>query len=218
MKFVVSFLLLFLFSIPAYCEGIIDTAVYKTGITILDEAITEEQYAKAGEFFINLAEKDNSNWLPYYYASLSFNLASEKIEEPKLKDGMIDKAEKHLDTALKLNPGEPELKIMKAFIYQARIMVNPATRGLSYSSRAGSILEEALRDDPGNPRAVMLKAYNIYYTPALLRGGAANALPVFEEAKKLFSTYKPVSDISPQWGEKETIVMINTCRSETAER
>ena len=195
-------------------EIIKDSTLYKTGVQLLNSAKTETQYLETAEYFLNIARTDSTCWLPYYYAGVCFNLASGENPNSIAKEEHIDRAEQELGKAVKLNPGETELVILQAFVLQARIQVNPAVRGMSYGPKAGSLLDEALKADPGNPRALMLKAYNIYYTPALLKGGPSNALPMFMDAKKMFASYVPDSEISPQWGEKETINMINVCEKE----
>jgi len=199
-------------------ENIKDSALYKTGVQLLEAADTEGEYVYAAEYFMKIAESDTAQWLPRYYAGVCFNMASGENQNGRLKEQLIDRAEGELEKALAINPDEPELIILQAFILQARIQVNPATRGMSYSSKAVSLLDKALKADPGNPRAVMLKAYNIYYTPALLKGGASNALPVFIKARKMFASYVPDSQISPQWGEKETLNMINICEKEISQK
>jgi tetratricopeptide (TPR) repeat protein len=204
------------FSLTQAAVIVKDSSVYKAGIQLLNGANTESGFLDAAEYFRKAADTDSTFWLARYYAGVSYNMASGENPNSKSKEELIDKAQKELDMALKLSPDEPELIILQAFIFLARIQVNPIGRAINYSPKAVSLLDKALGKDPGNPRAVMLKAYNIYYTPKLLNGGPSNALPVFEEAKKLFSSYVPESDISPQWGAKETINMINLCEKEVS--
>ncbi len=209
-----SLLLPWCIVMSSMAENNTDSALYKTGLKFLNSAETEAQFIEAADYFLKIAGTDSSNWLPYYYAGLCFNMASGSDPKSKAKDQLIDRAEKELEKAVKLNPGNPELTILQAFIWQARIQIDPIVRGMSYSSKANTLLDEALKADPGNPRAIMLKAFNIYYTPELLKGGASNALPVFIEAKKMFASYVPDSEIYPQWGEKETVNMISVCEKE----
>ena len=54
--------------------------------------------------------------------------------------------------------------------------------------------------NPENPRAKMLEAQGIFYTPEAFGGGKQKALPLIKEALAKFDAFKPSSDIMPNWG------------------
>lgn len=196
-------------------QPIQDSALYLTGMQMIDAALTESQYLDAAEFFESIVSEHESHWLAHYYAGLSYTLASHEIQDSKNRDLLIDKAQNEVDKALVLKPDEPEVLILHAFVFQARIQVDPVMRGLNYSTKANSMLQKALQADPENPRAQLLMAYNIYYTPAIFGGGAAKALPMFIEARDCFNTFKTESEFAPRWGIEETLQMIQLCTNES---
>jgi hypothetical protein len=110
---------------------------------------------------------------------LCYIRASDKEVDVTSKDKLLDKAQPLIDSAFTLSSDEPELNVLQAFLYQARIPVNPLIRGLSFSKKADVSLKKALAGDPDNPRAWSLIAFNIYYTPVPLGGGPQKALPLF---------------------------------------
>ena len=191
-----------------------DSSKYFKGIQMIASADSELEYQDAAEYFVRLSVEDSFHWLPHYYAGLCYTLSSDNDNEPKRRDQVINKAQHEVDQGLAISPSENELLILQAFVYQARILVHPLVRGLNYSLKAGSVLDKVLESDPGNPRALMLKGYNTYYTPAIAGGGPEKALPFFLEAQKNFGSFKPTSEITPRWGEKQTIEMIGNCRHE----
>ena len=134
------------------------------------------------------------------------------MEEDKERDAMLDKAQPLIDRAGKINPKEPEILVLQAFLYQSRIQVNPQFRGMTYSSKAEASLKKATEADDKNPRAWSLWGYNLYFTPALFGGGPDKALPLFEKAREKFRAFKPLMPFYPRWGEPENLHMIAECR------
>ena len=189
-----------------------DSTLYNPGIRLLEGSTTMDDYKNAASYFEQLASQNSEQWLALYYAGFSYIKASYKAQEDKLKDGLIDIAQPLIDKALILKPEEPELQVLQAFLYQARIQVNPEMRGLNYSLKADGILKKAVAADPVNPRAWSLMAFNIYYTPTAFGGGAKNALPVFIKAKEKFLSFSPLLPFMPTWGEPENQQMIVKCK------
>lgn len=214
MRFVFAFILIRGICGISLSQPLPDSSSYSLGLQLISSASTEEHYVQAAEFFRNYTGEHDSHWLAHYYAGLSYTLASHENQSAKLKDALIDEAQREVDKALEINPDEPEMLILQAFVFQARIQVNPEIRGLTYSMKAGSLLQKAKKASPDNPRAQLLLAYNTYYTPAIVGGGPANALPMFIKAREKFNTYRTSFTFAPQWGEQETIEMIDACRRE----
>ncbi len=201
-------------SIGSMAQTIRNASSYSAGLQMIESAQSGSQLLQAAEYFKKLALENEANWLSHYYTGFSYTMASYRWTMPDARDSLIDEAQKSIDNALELNPEEPELLILQALIFQARIQVSPQARGMNYSMKAASMLQEAKKKDPGNPRAQLLMAYNTYYTPEMVGGGPEKALPMFVRARELFDTYSPESDIHPQWGMAETLDMIETCKQQ----
>ncbi len=205
------YLIILFAGVRVACQSEADSGMYKAGIDILDKARTTENYLEAAFYFEHVASEYPKQWLACYYVALSYIQASQKALASNYKDQLTDKAQPFIDKAFLLKPGEPEIQILQAFLYQTRLQVNPQSRGLAYSQKAEASLKKAMAGDPDNPRAYFLMGCNIYYTPVMLRGGPKNALPMFIKARDKFRSYDPVLTFMPEWGEKENRGMIISC-------
>jgi tetratricopeptide (TPR) repeat protein len=199
--------------ISIHSQQLADSAAYTAGIIMIRNAKTANDFKQAATYFENLSAQNPSHWLSPYYAALCYIQASHKVEENKERDGMLDRAQPLIDKAIKKNPGEAEIMVLQAFLYQSRIQVNPQIRGMTYSSKAEASLKKASEADDKNPRAWSLLGYNLYFTPALFGGGPEKALPFFEKARDKFRTFKPLMPFYPVWGEPENLHMIAECKS-----
>jgi tetratricopeptide (TPR) repeat protein len=210
--FILFFMLNGLF-ISIHSQQLSDSAAYNSGIIMIGNAKTANDFKLAATYFENLSIQNPSHWLSLYYAALCYIQASHKVEEDKERDGMLDKAQPLLDKAGKKSPKEPEIFVLQAFLYQSRIQVNPQLRGMSYSSKAEASLKKATEADDKNPRAWSLLGYNLFFTPALFGGGPEKALPLFEKARDKFHTFKPLMPFYPHWGAPENLHMIAECKN-----
>lgn len=188
-----------------------DSSVYNPGIQMLKNAKTMDDYLRCARYFEQQDSQYAGQWLTSYYTGLSYIHASNQARGSATKDSIIDKAQQWIDKAFKAKPGEPEIHILQAFLYQARLQVNPQLRGMTLSQKANSSLKKAVASDAGNPRAYMLLGYNTYYTPTAFGGGAKKALPVFLKAREKYQSFKPLLPFYPVWGESENRQMIKIC-------
>jgi tetratricopeptide (TPR) repeat protein len=203
-------LLLLSLIVPAKSQTLTDSSLYNKGIRLIQKATTEKDYLSAASYFTSVQDTQK-DWLTLYYAGLCYIHASMKATEGSARDKLIDKAQPMIDKAFKLKPGDSEIHVLQAFLYQARIQINPVARGMSYSGKAEASLKKAIAANPGNPRAYSLMAYNLFHTPALFGGGPPKALPVFLKAREKFIIFKPLLPFYPRWGELENEEMITAC-------
>jgi tetratricopeptide (TPR) repeat protein len=199
--------------ISIHAQQLSDSAAYNSGVVMIKNARTANDFKQAAGYFEELSAQNPSHWLSPYYAALCYIQASHKVEDGKERDGMLDKAQPLIDKAGKINPKEPEIFVLQAFLYQSRIEVNPKFRGMTYSSKAEESLKKATATDDKNPRAWSLLGYNLFFTPALFGGGPEKALPMFEKARDKFHTFKPLMPFYPHWGEPENLHMIAECKN-----
>jgi len=211
-KLLVAGIIIILFIADSFTQVVTDSSMYNTGIAILNEAKTTENYLKAAFYFEQLAPQFPKQWLALYYAGFAYLQASHKALVNKYMDELIDKAQPLIDRAFSLKSNESELHVLQAFLYQSRLQVNPEVRGLAYSQKADACLKKAVAANPSNPRAAMLMAYNIYYTPAMFGGGPKKALPVFLKAREKYLGFIPELPFMPHWGNDENQQMIRECK------
>ena len=54
--------------------------------------------------------------------------------------------------------------------------------------------------NPDNPRAFVLEALDKFYTPEQFGGSKEEAKKLFEQALQKYASFKPESNIHPNWG------------------
>ena len=148
-----------------------------------------------------VAPKD---WLPRYYQAyaLIINVFQSK-EDGDTRDKTLDQAEAALAQARQLRGDESELLVLQAYAYQARLGVSPMMRSMKYSGMVNETVDQAKKLNPANPRAYLVGANNVYYTPAMFGGGAEAARPLYEAAQLKSAAYKPAGLLLPNWGQRQ---------------
>jgi len=145
-----------------------------------------------------------ADWLPRYYQAyaLLINVFQSK-EDGGAKDQTLDQAEAALAQARKLHGDESELLTLQAYIYQARLSVAPMMRSMKYSALVSETVAQAKKLNPANPRAYLVGANNVNFTPKIFGGGPEAAKPLYEEAQAKYAAFKPTGVLLPNWGERQ---------------
>ncbi len=160
-----------------------------------------------------------TDWLPRYYqarAYLRMGFAMYQSTDEQ-KDAAFDQADAALDAAGKLSGADQaELLILRAYVFQGRIMVSPMTRGMVYTGRVAEALAAARKLSPDNPRLYLVLGNDAYFRPAMFGGGPDKAKPLFEKSKALFATFRPATVLSPNWGENTATARLADVNSELA--
>ena len=92
-----------------------------------------------------------------------------------------------------------------------RMLVNAQQRYMQYGGLAEKEMQAAIKQDPTNPRPHMLKGQNLKGTPEQFGGGCKTAKSHLQKAVDLFATFKPASDIAPNWGKNYTEGLVKEC-------
>lgn len=187
----ILFISVFAFAKPSY-ETEMQEALKKINIAhpIWQTAATD---------FEKIVANHPTKWLPLYYHALANTNASHDVAL-KEKDNYLDAAQVSLDKAIVLQPNESELVVLQANIYMMRIMVEPMSRGMAYSSKAFGALNKAKLLDAENPRIYVLWGLMVYNMPENFGGGVLAANAYFSTARDKFVAFEPASDLHPSWG------------------
>jgi hypothetical protein len=59
----------------------------------------------------------------------------------------------------------------------------------------------------------MLKGQSLKFTPPQFGGGCKAALEALNTAVEKYGTFKPASDIAPNWGKSYTEMMVKECNA-----
>jgi tetratricopeptide (TPR) repeat protein len=175
----------------------------KNALEKLNQAQMGDQFFDVANTFERIGLNEPGEWLPLYYAAYANIVISYETQDVTQKEALLDKAQKFVDSALKLAPKESELYTLQAFLYPSRIMVDPMGRGAEYMGKIYQALDEATRLNPDNPRIYFLKAISTLNMPVEFGGGPEVAKPIFLTAKEKFDKFQPATSLSPNWG-KET--------------
>ncbi len=162
--------------------------------------------------FERIATTEKNQWLPYYYAALCQVNYGFLKNDPAQLDQVADRAEALVSKADALSPSNSEISTLKAMIATQRMIVNPMQRFMQYSPIIESHLEKAKAEDPANPRPYWFKGENLKNTPEQYGGGCAVAFEHLKTAKEKFSTFKPASDLHPNWGKQRTEALLDQCK------
>ncbi|WP_461052931.1 hypothetical protein [Spirosoma arcticum] len=161
--------------------------------------------------FERIASAEPNEWLPRYYAGMMYVYSGFTGKNEAEKDKFLDQADSNLKAAETLSPDNDELAVLKAYIAQARMTVDPANRWQQYGPQIQAGIAKAKSLNANNPRSYVLEGSGLMFTPEQFGGGPAVACPVLKQAVEKFATFKPVSDLHPMWGKAQIEPMLEKC-------
>jgi hypothetical protein len=183
----------------------------KKQIAVLDTAQRAETLSGLVNTFERIAVAEKKEWTAYYYTAYAMVRKAYAKQDVKSNDETADNAEKYLKLADSLNPNSSEISCIKSMIAGLRLMVDPMTRGQKYGMESNVWLMKSKEQDPTNPRPYLLAGQGKFFTPPQWGGGKDKAKIEFEEAKKLFETFKPTNEIVPNWGKEYNEMLLKKC-------
>lgn len=203
-KIILSFTLsLFFFAAFSQSEKYMKTMQDK--ITVMDTTRSTGALKDLSASFERIGDAEKTQWLPYYYAALTqvnaaYMMSMGKQGMADVTDPMADKAEQLLNKAEALNKDNSEIYVVRKMIATLRMMADPMNRYMQYGPAAQEALETAKKLNPENPRVFLMEGQDKFYTPEQYGGSKEEAKKLFEQAQQEFDSYKPASDIDPNWG------------------
>ncbi len=180
-------------------------------ISTFDTVRTFTSWSKKFMEIENLKTENASSWQVNYYSTFAAIQLSYLGKDEVTKDLYLDLAEENLLLVDSLCPAKDDVFALKAFVANARLLVDGMSRWKTY----GVIFEENLAKgkaiNPNNPHLAYLKGMSLYYQPKMFGGGAEAALPYFEKAKELFFAQTVKDADHPFWGFGPTMYFIGEC-------
>jgi len=168
-------------------------------------------YLDLANQFQRIAENETTEWIPAYYAALCTTLYSFNEKDKAKVDPVLDQAQTMIDKALKLKPAESEIWVLQGMLYQAKIMVDPMTRGQKFFMQANEAFAKAEALNAENPRLYYLKGQNMMNMPKMFGGGKEAAKPMFQKASEKFLSFKPGEMFAPNWGKEQNAESLKAC-------
>lgn len=162
--------------------------------------------------FERIASAEPKEWLPRYYAGLTYVYLGFMGPDEAAKDKFLDQADTNLKAAQAISPDNDELAVLKAYIAQSRMVVDPMNRWQEYGPQFQAGLDKAKTLNANNPRIYVLQGSSLMYTPEQFGGGPSTGCPILKQAAEKFTTFKPASELSPNWGQKQIEPLLAKCK------
>lgn len=185
-----------------------DAMVKQTADLDSSSTFTPDHLLEKGNTFERIANAEQSQWLPYYYAAYMQVMQGFMLKDKSQLDPLMDRAEVNLDKAESLSPKNSEIACIRSLVATARLTVDPMTRGQMYGAEAAKQLQQAKEYNPENPRIYMLQGQSLLFTPEQWGGSKSGAKTALELALTKFAAFKPESNIAPHWGEPYTRTLL----------
>ena len=208
----VFFLVIAVFTLQlnSFSQSEMYQAKMKETFEMMDSAKSVQDMQEVIAQFERIGDMEKTQWLPYYYAALTnINMAWDpKADKDKLAErskAIIAKAE-----AIEKNS---ELYLLSYMVATQQMLVDPASRWMTYSGAMDKALADAKKADPNNPRVYFLEGQGVFGKPEAFGGGKEKAKPLFQKSVDLYKTVKPASPFHPKWGQKEAEDMLAKCSS-----
>jgi hypothetical protein len=202
MKIILSVLFSFLLLAGSYAGDKYESAM-KKNIGKIGECRSAADYLNTANSFERIALAENDKWLPFYYSSFLYVLASFVDSSSTDRDNYLDKADQFISRADSLEADNSEIYTLKGMIAQARMQIDPMNRWQQYGPAANEDFTKAIEIDSLNPRPEYLIGTGVYYTPEQFGGGPANAKPILEKSLKKYEQFKPADELMPVWGKEQ---------------
>lgn len=210
-----------MFTVVLSVNGLAQSQSYKEAmkkqVAVFKSAKGINGLQKAADGFSVIALSAKKEWLPFYYAGLCNVLVAFEKNATDI-DLYCDKAERLAIKSDSLSKNNSEIFVLKSMIAAARISVNEKARAKKYGSMSIKFALEAIKFNPNNPRAYLLKAQNILHTPEVLGGGTKKAKPVLETALEKEKSFKPESVLYPDWCKTEIEKELNKINSKSTHK
>ncbi|GAB3176520.1 hypothetical protein [Telluribacter humicola] len=193
---------------------------YTQAMTTTVDALNQQEgkqpdmaaYQELANRFERIATAEPKEWLPRYHAAYCYTMLGVMGDDATQKEQRLDKAEAMLKEVETLD-GQPddEVEVLKAFVAQGRLAIDPMSRWQTYGAVFGEHLAAAKAANADNPRIYVLEGTSLFYTPEQFGGGKKVAKPLFEKALEKFATFKSPGATYPQWGKGQAEWMAAQC-------
>jgi hypothetical protein len=212
-KLALSFIF-FAFTFAAFAQSEKYTKAMQEKVAAIDTTWDVNKLKDLSAAFERIAMAEKTQWLPFYYAALTqvnagLLMGTDKGLPANVADPIADKAEEMINKAEELSKDNSEIYIVKKMITNLRMSPQEMPRYMKYGPEGAAALETAKKLNPENPRVTLLEAQDKLFTPEQFGGSKEEAKKLFEEALKKFESFKPASDIDPNWGKATAEYFLN---------
>lgn len=172
----------------------------------------DNKWEEAENMFERIANAELDQWLPHYYIAQMNSLKSWNVKDEAVLKAQLDKAQEHLNLAMAISEGNPELMVLQAQILTNWVAFDGMTYGMKYSAKITELYNKAAAIAPENPRVVFCKAD---WAMGSARYFGQDTKPFCSDVEKsieLFANFKPESPMHPTWGKKRAEEVLAGCK------
>ena len=190
-------LFLLLFCSVAYAQDV--EAMLTEKVKLLDKSYNLKELQTLANDFEHLTTVAPTNWLVNYYVAYTNIRLADQSSGGSI-DSYCNLAEKYIKIAEKQPDADAsEINALYAYLYSAKVKVNPMFRGAKYGKLSREYSEKSIKENPENPRPYLIRAIGIYFTPKVFGGGVAKAKPMLQKALEKFEHFTPKTPNHPHW-------------------
>lgn len=179
------------------------------------QAQTPDELKEVANAFGRIANMNEKEWLPGYYASLCLVNAGFRSDDSKTKDAFFTQAQNRLDLVIKAHGENSEIIALRGFSYLGELSVDPQTRGQHLSQLVMEELGKALSMNPENPRAMIMMAQMQLGMAKFFGSGPEKACGMAEKSIALFekeANTENKNPFAPTWGKDMAEKMVAQCK------
>jgi len=203
MKKIILLALTAIFLQPVFSQSEKFIGAMKKNMVDIDSALSRNEVARLNDIaatFERIGDAEKNQWLPYYYAAYCQVTVAFIKNDVANNDIVADKVDQLIAKADALEKKNSELSLLKAMNTSLRMLVNPMQRWMQYGQKIQEYTQDAMTQDPSNPRPYYFSGVSLKNTPAEFGGGCGTAKPILDKGLELFAAFKPASELHPSWG------------------
>jgi tetratricopeptide (TPR) repeat protein len=185
---------------------------FEKGMQKAFELWGNNQWEDAENVFERIANAEPDQWLPHYYIAQLNSLKSWDLKDETLLKAQLDKAQQHLDLAMKLSENSAELLVMQAQVLTNWVAYDGQTYGMKYSAKIAELYAKAYAIAPNNPRVLLGKAEWDMGSAQFFGQDTSRFCADFEKALELFANFKPETPFHPNWGKDRAEGILKSCK------
>jgi hypothetical protein len=179
----------------------------------MSQVTSLEDLSVVSNHFERIANTENENWLPFYYAGYTRVLMAAMESDSRKKDSFLDVAQTHLDVVETIEHDAIERMVLQGFLYMIRMSVD-LSRGVELGQECAMILNQAYMMNDQNPRAVLMLAQFNLGTAQYMGMDTSEPCSMLVAALKLLDQSQPegANQFLPGWGKDLAMNMQNQCQ------
>ncbi|WP_047551800.1 tetratricopeptide repeat protein [Psychroserpens sp. Hel_I_66] len=167
---------------------------------------------EAENMFERISNAEKDEWLPHYYIAQINSLKSWNEKDETVLKAQLDKAQKHIDTAMEISKENPEIIVMQAQVLTNWVAYDGAVYGMKYAGKITELYNKAYKIAPQNPRVAFNKADWAMGSARYFGQDTKPFCAEIEKSLELFTNFKPESNLHPNWGIERAEQVSKSCK------